>query len=63
MTDSPEIVAVAVAVVPIPTPICGGADIDTVGIERYPLPPEILNPVTFPSLSIVAVAEAVMGSG
>ena len=30
---------IAVAVVPIPTPITGGGLIETVGFDVYPLPP------------------------
>ena len=40
-TPSPDRFAVAVAVVPIPTPISRGAAIDTVGATAYPLPDEI----------------------
>ena len=56
-----DIVDVAVAVVPIPTPILEGAAILTLGIELYPLPPEIVNPVILPLLT-VAVADAPTGS-
>ena len=55
---SPPKTAVAVAVVPTPTPILGGAEIETVGADAYPEPTlVIVIPLTVPE-ETVAVADA-----
>ena len=48
---------------PTPTPITGGALIDMVGADVYPLPPEtVVSPVTTP-LEIFAVNDPTIGKG
>ena len=60
MTVPPTpIVAVAVAVVPTPTLINGGADSLTVGTETYPVPAiPIDTDETVPAIDTFAVADA-----